>query len=250
MRCLLVGLAALLAACSNPHDTPMPKDLASMESIKPVIEKLTPAEKELVGGYIVRHTIGASLGAAFGVKTEPIPDGMTIGKAIVEQRDFVAKSKAAEEIKKVEAAGKKAALEKADAERKVLALQMKQMINARLADVSLHKATFRDGDVHSRINFTFEFENKGAKDISGIKGVATFKDKFGDTVAVVPFKMEAPIPAGKNVSVRLGKDFNQFDDNDRKLVNLEASSVTFELAPEVVLFGDGSKFESPNVAKE
>jgi hypothetical protein len=249
MRFFLVGLAALLVGCSNPHDTPIPKDLASMDSIKPVIEKLPPGEKELVAGYIVRHTLGASLGAAFGVKVDPIPDGMTIGRALAEQKEFVQKLEADEAVKKSQEAVKKAARDKAQAERVALAFQMKELIGGRLTHLSLHKATFHDGDVQSRINLTFEFENKGAKDITGIKGIATFKDTFGDTVATVPFKVQTQMPAGKMTSTRLGKDYNQFNDDDRKLANLDASKVIFELAPEVVLFKDGSKFEAPNIAK-
>jgi hypothetical protein len=249
VRIFLVGLAGLLVGCSNPHDTPLPKDLAGMESIKPAIEKLPAAERELVAGYIVRHTLGASLGAAFGVKTDPIPDGMTIGRAITEQREFVEKLQAEEAARKSQEAVKKAARDKARAERAALAVQMKALIGVRLTHLSLHKATFRDGDVKSRINLVFEFENKGTKDITGIKGIATFKDTFGDTVATVPFKVETQIAAGKMTSTRLGKDYNQFNDADRKLADLEASKVVFDLDPEVVLFADGSKFEAPNIAK-
>jgi len=242
MRFLMLSFIALLAACSNPHDTPLPKDLAGMESIKPVLDKLNSEEKEMLGGYVVRQTIGASLGAAFGVKTGPIPADMTIGKAIADQREFIRKQRAEEEQQKI-------AREKAEAERKTLAEQIKQIIGARLAAVSLHKATFRDGDVHSRINFTFEFENKGLKDITGIKGIATFRDRFGDAISMVPFKMEQSVPVGQTVKVRLAKDYNQFSDTDRKLSSLDAQTVTFELSPEVVLFKDGSRFDVPAVAK-
>ena len=93
---------------------------------------------------------------------------MTIGKAIQEQKSVIAKVKAEEDAKK-------AAREKLEAERKALAEQMAQVLHSRITNVVLHKATFRDMDVKSRIDFTFEFENKGAKEIGGIKGVATFK---------------------------------------------------------------------------
>lgn len=93
MRVNLLVVASLmaLAACSGPKDTPLPKDLEKMESIKPAMEKLTPEERELAAGYIMRHTIGAKLGGLFGGKEVPgIPEGMTLGKAIEEQRKFKA----------------------------------------------------------------------------------------------------------------------------------------------------------------
>jgi hypothetical protein len=244
MRCLLMlCFVAALAACSNQYDTPIPKDLANIESIKPAIDKLAPDEKELVAAYIVRHTIGSALSTAFGVKADPIPEGMTIGKAIKEQRSFA-------ENQKIEVAAKKVVQEKAEAERKALAAQMTQMLTVRLLDLSLHKATFRDMDVHSRINMAFEIANKGAKDISGIKGIATFRDKFGDTISAVNMKSEDTIPAGKTVTIKLGKDFSEFNDEDRKLASLDAASAQFELAPEVILFADGTKFELPKAEKK
>lgn len=239
IRRSLLALAVLLAACGSPLDTPLPKDLQSLESIKPQVEKLKPEERELLGGYLMRHTLGSALGKAFGVEATPVPEGMTIGKAIAEQRDFVEKRKA-------EDAAKKVAQERAEAQRKALAEQLKAVVAVRLTDVSLHKATYREFDTRSTINFAFEIENKGQKDIAGIKGVAVFRDKFGDTVASVPLKSETAVPAGQTVSVKLGKEYNQFSDEDRRLANIDATSIAFELTPEVVLFADGSKFEAPS----
>lgn len=242
MRWIAPLLLLALAACSGPRDTPLPKDISKMDTIKPALEKLSPEEKELVAGYIMRHTVGAAFGAAFGVKTDPIPDGMTIGKAIDEQRGLVEKQKAEEAAKKLEE-------EKADAARKALADQMAQVLSVRLADIQLHKASYRDFDVENYIKLTIDFENKGSKAITGLKGIATFKDKFGDTVSELPIKVEQEIPAGKNVTIKLSKRFNQFDAEDRKLANQDAATTNFSVSPEIVLFGDGTKFEAPK-AKE
>ncbi len=98
-------LLIALAACSNPRDTPFPKEISKMDSIKPALEKLTPEERELVADYVMRHTVGAAFGSAFGVKADPIPDEMTIGKAIEEQRSFVEKQRAEETAKKARTQG-------------------------------------------------------------------------------------------------------------------------------------------------
>ena len=243
MRWFALCFAVLLTACSNSMNTPLPKDLANMDSIKPAMEKLTPEDRELLAGYIMRHTLGATFGKAFGVQNEPIPDGMTIGKAIDEQRGLAEKQKA-------ETAARKIVQEKVEAERKALTAQMAQVLAVRLTGLSLHKATYQDMDVQNRIDLTFEFENKGTKDIAGVKGVSTFKDKFGDKLSSSGLKVEQTLPAGKTTTVRLSRKFNQFDDEDRKLANADAANLTFELAPEVVLFADGSKFEAPKAATE
>ena len=89
----------ILTACSGPKDTVIPRELDKMDSIKPAMEKLTVEEKELAASYIMRNTIGAKLGALFGGKEGTgIPEGMTLGKAIEEQRKFKADA-AIEEVK-------------------------------------------------------------------------------------------------------------------------------------------------------
>jgi hypothetical protein len=60
-----------------------------MEAIRAVVEKLTPEEQELLTGYLVRYALAEAFGSAF-------PEGMTIGKAIEEQRALAAKLKAEE----------------------------------------------------------------------------------------------------------------------------------------------------------
>lgn len=126
---------------------------------------------------------------------------------------------------------------------------MAQLLAVRLIDVRLHKATFRDFDVENYINFAFEFQNKGTKPITGIKGTAVFRDRFGDKIAELPLKVEESMPAGKNVTVKLQKRYNQFRAEDQQLVGLDPASTSFILAPEVVLFADGSKFEAPAAPK-
>ena len=126
---------------------------------------------------------------------------------------------------------------------------MAQVLSVRIANIDLHKASYRDFDVENYIKLTIEFENKGTKAITGLKGIATFKDKFGDTVSELPIKVEQEIPAGKNVTIKLQKRFNQFDEEDRRLANLDAASTKLTVSPEVVLFSDGTKFAAPK-AKE
>jgi hypothetical protein len=89
--------ALLLVACSDPHDTKVPTDISKWStSVKPALQKLTPDEKVLFTDYVRRHTIGAAEGGLIGDKADPIPEGMTIGKAIEEQRNYIAQQQVKE----------------------------------------------------------------------------------------------------------------------------------------------------------
>jgi hypothetical protein len=86
-------LGLLLAGCSgDPHDTGVPADISKWStSVKPALQKLAPDEQALFTQYVRRHTIGAAEGGANGDKADAIPEGMTIGKAIAEQRNYLAR---------------------------------------------------------------------------------------------------------------------------------------------------------------
>ena len=87
--------ALLLVACGDPHDTKLPIDIAKWHNtVKPSLQKLTREEQELFTQYVRRHTILADEVGLHGDAADPIPEGMTIGKAIAEQRDYIAKQQA------------------------------------------------------------------------------------------------------------------------------------------------------------
>jgi hypothetical protein len=86
--------ALLLVACGDPHDTKVPADISKWrDTVKPALQKLTPDEQALFTQYVRRHTIGAAEGGLTGGKADPIPEGMTIGKAITEQRSYITQGK-------------------------------------------------------------------------------------------------------------------------------------------------------------
>jgi hypothetical protein len=93
----IVCFVLLLAACGDPHDTKVPADISKWrDTVKPSLQKLTPEEQALFTQYVRRHTILADEVGLYGDKADPIPEGMTIGKAIAEQRNYIAK----EQVKK------------------------------------------------------------------------------------------------------------------------------------------------------
>jgi hypothetical protein len=91
----------MLAACGDPHDTMVPADISRWsKTVKPSLQKLTPEEQELFTQYVRRHTIVAAEVGLYGDKADPIPEDMTIGKAIAEQRSYIAKQQAKESKEK------------------------------------------------------------------------------------------------------------------------------------------------------
>lgn len=231
MTCL-----ALALACSNPRNTKLPQDLSAMDSIKPTIEKLPPEEKELLTGYIMRHTVGSALGMAFGQKSEPIPANTTIGKAIEEQRAYLEKERARE-------AEEKAKRDRAIAARKAFADQVAQAVSVRL--VAIKVGAEDRFSISRRVDLTFEIENKGQKAISGLKGEAVLKDRFGDQLAEANLKFEKVIDPGKTITTSLGRSLNPFIPDDKKLAQAEAATTTMIFTPVIVLFADGTKAEIP-----
>lgn len=95
----ILCLALSLAACGDPHDTGVPADISRWrDTVKPSLQQLTPEEQQLFTQYVRRHTILADEVGLNGDKVDPIPEGMTIGKAIEEQRNYIAQ----EHVKKSE----------------------------------------------------------------------------------------------------------------------------------------------------
>ena len=87
----VICLALVLAACGDPHDTKVPTDISKWSAtVKPSLQKLTPEERFLFSQFAIRH-IAEAANANTGNKTDPIPENMTIGKAIEEQRNYVAR---------------------------------------------------------------------------------------------------------------------------------------------------------------
>ncbi len=236
-----IVLAALVAACSSPLDTPLPREIEKMESIKPALDKLKQEDRELVAAYVLRHTMGAKLGGLFGIPVSAgIPEGMTLGKAIEEQRKFVAEQRGKQ-------AAEKEAADKAVAQRKALADEFAKVVAVRLVDVRLHEATYRDNDVKDYLTYVIEVHNKGTKDVAGVKGILTLRDAFDDIISTRPMKFDSKLAAGATARLSLGREYSKFDSDDRKEAGVDAAKVKTEFAPSLVLFADGTRFDAEAV---
>ena len=234
--------ALLLTACSEPKDAPLPQDLSKMESLKPTLEKLTPEERELVGGYILRQTMGAKFGEMLGgAKAAGIPEGMTIGKAIAEQRKHRA-DQAIEEAKQ------KAVKDKLKAEREVAEKAMREAVTVTLVSKTLKPQYGASGMVlDEKIEVVFGYKNNTAKDIAGVKGRISVRDQFGDELSAFQVSNGETIQAGASITWTGGRSvkYSMGSNKDRKLAELADDKYTTQWNPQVIVFKDGTKMTVP-----
>jgi hypothetical protein len=92
----ILCFALLLVACSgDPHDTRIPADISKWSTtVRPALQKLTPDEQALFAQYVRRHSTGAAAAGSTGDQADPIPEDITIGKAIAAQRSYLAQGQA------------------------------------------------------------------------------------------------------------------------------------------------------------
>lgn len=232
----------LLVACNRANNTPLPQDLDKMESIKPAIEKLAPEERELVTGYIMRHTIGAKMKGFLGGAEGPgIPQGMTIGKAIEEQRKFIVDQKVEEQKQ----ASLKAALQ---AKREVTLKPMREAVTVSLVSKKIKPEYGYSGILKDEnLVVAFGYKNNTKKDISGVKGYVSVRDLFGDELSGFAISNDTTIPAGESIAWIGSRSvkYAMGDNKDRKLAELDDSKYKVIWEPQIIVFTDGTKLELP-----
>lgn len=243
MRILTILLCSIvIAACSGPKDTPLPRELDKMDTIKPAMEKLTAEERELAAGYIMRHTIGAKLGGLFGGKEGPgIPEGMTIGKAIEEQRKF--KADAA-----IEEAKQQALKAKLQAEREAAQKQMREAVTVTLVSKKLAVEHGYSGIVtDENLQVVFGYKNNTDKEVAGVKGYVSVKDLFGEEISGFLISNDTTIPAGQSTTWTGSRSvrFSLGKNKDRKLAELGDDKYSVVWEPEMIVFKDGTKLTAP-----
>lgn len=239
---IALPLLFVLAACSGPKDAPLPRDLEKLDSLKPVFEKLTPEERELVGGYIMRIGVGSKLKGVFGGEEGPgIPEGMTIGKAIEEQRKFKADLA-------IEEAKQQAIQAKLAAEREAALKPLREAVTVTLVSKKVVPEYYSGYLTDQFLEVVFGYQNNTSKDIAGVKGHVSIRDIFGEQVSGFLVSNDDTLKAGESVtwtgsrSVKYGMN----KEGDRKLGGLEASKYTVVWEPWMIMFADGTKLADPD----
>jgi hypothetical protein len=214
-----------------------------MESIKGAMEKLTPEERELAASYIMRHTIGAKVGALFGGKEIPgIPEGMTLGKAIDEQRKFKADAL-------LEEAKQKALKDKLIAEREAAMAKLREAVTVTLVSKKTSVERGYSGMVmDEHISVVVGYKNNTDKDVAGVKGHLAIKDIFGEDLSGFNISNDDTIKAGGSITWTGGRSmkYGMNSSKDRKFSSLEEDKYKVTWEPEQIVFKDGTKLSVPD----
>jgi hypothetical protein len=223
----LLACAAGLLACRDPKNTELPRELKNIKSLDPAMQKLTGEERQLAAAYIVRHMIGA----IENQEGPGIPEGMTLGRAIEEQRKFAADRA------------------KLQTERDAALKSMREAVTVTL--VSKEKIVTKRGKfelvLDEDLRVTFGYKNNTARDISGVKGYVSVEDLFGDELSGFQISNDTTIKAGETATWVVGRSirFAMGNNNDHKLSNLSDDKFKVVWKPQVILFSDGSKLSLP-----
>ncbi|WMJ68812.1 hypothetical protein [Stenotrophomonas sp. 24(2023)] len=238
---LTITIAALLAGCSGPRDTVIPTDPAKLDSIKQDVQKLSPEDQALLSAYMVRRVLQAAFTGGDPAGKMGVPAGTTIGAAIDEQKKFIADQK----LQEAKEAALKAEL---SAKREAAMKQMRDAVTVALVSKEITQERGYSGIVMDEfISIRVGYQNNTQKPVSGVKGILSITDLFGDRITEFAISMDDTIDVDHTVTWtgRRSVKFPQGDNDDRKLVALEDAKYKVTWNPEVIVFADGSKMELP-----
>jgi hypothetical protein len=226
----------ILAGCSNPKNTTIPTNLDSLDSISVSLKKLTPEEQQLFAGYFMRHAIGAKMGGLFGVKVAPSPEGMTIGKAIDEQRAYLADETAKE-------ADEKALKEKVLKEREQAMVAMRSAVTVTLVSKKIATESVSGIETDRKIEIVIAYRNNTDKTVAGVKGTLDVNDLFGDELSGFAVSNDTTIAPGATITWTGGRSvkFSMNSNKDEKLAGLADDKYKVIWNPKMIIFGDGTK---------
>jgi hypothetical protein len=242
---------ALLCACSKPQDTPLPTDLAKWEAIKPQIEKLSPEDQETFKRYTIRQVMGRTVGAMGSAlrgekpKDLEMPEGMTIGKALSEQRAWEASQKQRELEREAEEARAKALRAKIEAERAAKRKELESAVRVTLVTFKILGPNYEAGRYGDSAYVELAFENLSGKKIEGVKGITVFSDIFDTVLQRVTVSYDKGISIAQTPTWKGSFKLNQFSDQDRKLKSADPSKLKFRFEPDVIIFADGTRLTVP-----
>ena len=226
----------ILAGCSNPKDTTIPTNLDSLDSISVSLKKLTPEEQQLFAGYFMRHAIGAKMGGLFGLKAAPIPEGMTIGKAVDEQRGYLADET-------VKESDEKALKEKVLKEREQVMVAMRSAVTVTLVSKKIATESVSGIETDRKIEIVIAYRNNTDKTVAGVKGTLDVNDLFGDELSGFAVSNDTTMAPGATITWTGGRSvkFSMNSNKDEKLAGLADDKYKVIWNPKMIIFGDGTK---------
>lgn len=217
----------ILTACTDPKSYQI--NSLTSEQKQEVLNKLNDEEKGLYVSFIMRQAFIETFGKE---EDKQLLKTITVGQAIQKQKEWIVQQK---EEEKAQAALKA----KVEQEKKAFQENIKSIISLALVD----KKNI-DGEYGQKyVLIEMALENKGKKDIEGIKGVVKISDIFDEKIINSSFSYDEGIPAGSiakyNPSIRI----NQFMSEHKMLWTTDFKKMKVTIEPEIIIFTDGTKLE-------
>ena len=230
-KVLVLGAIVLaLNGCSKPTDAVIPTDPSQWGGgqFANQVKSLSEQDKALLMTYLMRH----KLGEAFGGKQIPI--GTTVGQALDEQKNW-AQQQAAEE------AAQQQLKRQMDEQKAAAAAQLGKTITLAFLGERYSPADYSNGKYDNEFVVDIGVKNAGDKAIKGVRAELTLKNTFGDVISTTRLNIEDTVDPGQTYHWTGSRRLNQFDDEDKKLMNLQDGQFTADLRPTMVVYADGTK---------
>lgn len=220
-----------LVGCSNPNDIVLgPDPMKTIEANADAIKKLSEDDRKLL-----IYSVGMSqMAGIFASKGEPNPlAGLTIGEVISRAK----KQKSVEEAKNKESEELR---KRVEAQTKLMQEEFQKILTVAL----VNKRNVMQEYGRRFVNLDLAYENKGSKDIQGVKGVLKITDIFGDKIMNIRWSYDKGIKAGKTATEKtVGIDVNQFKDDHMKLWNTDFDKLKSTFEVQTIIFVGGEKLQ-------
>lgn len=225
----------LLTACSDPKEQKIPTDINSWGSDKELqtaVSKLSDNDKKLFTGYIVRTAMASAFG---GKGVEP---NTTIRDAINIQQTWTTEQAVEKEKQRLLA-------EETQKKRLSSLKEMNSSLTASLIKLTYNEKDYKAKQYSDYFSIEVAFKNNTTDDISAIKGFVILKDVFGEPIKRIGLSNDTEIKAGETYIYQGTIDYNQFQEQDKKLASADPNKLQFEWEPGTYIFINGKKQTMP-----
>lgn len=189
-----------------------------------VKKELTDEEQELLKGGAVVFAL--SMG---GDSTKIAQSNKTIGNLIEDQRKL--KNKLQKEKEEKEAKARQDSIDRAN-----LISEMNDHAMIKVLDKGYIKQGYED-----YISLEYQVENKSDKTINGVKFIIEMTNMFDEDLGRYSISIDDPIKSKSNFKKTGYWDYNQFDKENKRLLNTDFDKITFNAYPYMIIFDDGKK---------
>lgn len=232
----LLGLIGtlLVMSCGDPRDTTIPTDPARWDAtVQPAIARLPDDDRRLAVSYLARIKAEAALTG------QPIATGLTVRRAIQDERDFQRNQTSA----RVEA---RQLQDREQQQRKEFDQRVAEVLSVKLLKKEVAPTNLTEGDRSGRATVEIEIQNRGSQDIAEISGIMALMDGFmRERLKAFDFQYTQPLAAGASARWETTLILDPFLISDLRLRNTDTGQIGMAFHARVLRFADGRRMEAP-----